>query len=92
MGTGYIPVSKIWDYADRLGLVENEYDRFETIIRMMDDAYVSGSKPASKPDKGPFMKDEVAVNDRAGVLKVLRRLAKPSQKPQPQRKPSGRSR
>lgn len=91
MEAGSIPVSKIEEYAARRGLEDDEADRFEAIIRMMDDAFLSGVAPPSNPDKGPVMRDEVSVTDGAGILKMLRRLAKPTPPIQHQPKPSGRS-
>lgn len=79
MGVGPIPVSKIEAYAKKLGLSPDEADRFEIILRRMDEAYVTESMP-TKPGE-PKMRDEVSIDDTRGILGLFRRLGKQKQPP-----------
>ncbi|WP_020178089.1 hypothetical protein [Methylopila sp. M107] len=72
MAEGRIPFEAIDRFADRAGMVASEeFDRFERMIRAMDDEFLERRRP-----KGKDAPDHVAsMKDGAAVVGLLQRLA-----------------
>lgn len=73
MAVGSIPQSKIRAYGiDEIGLEGDDLDFFISIIRRVDNAYLSNEAGITKSD--PHVRDEVSINNVAGVKSLLARL------------------
>lgn len=73
MGVGPIPASKIKAYAaEELELDGEELDRFFSIIRSMDDEYLSLTTSDSKTKSSKEI--EVPVSDVSGTRQLFRNL------------------
>ena len=71
MGEGRIPFEAIDRFADRAGLASGlEFDRFERMIRAMDDEFLDRRKPK---DKGEIA-NAVSTKDAGGVRDLLQRV------------------
>jgi hypothetical protein len=51
-GIGPIPLTAIWEYADRKGLDEGETDDLVDYMREMDGEYVKYKSKEARPDDG----------------------------------------
>ncbi|HVI27625.1 MAG TPA: hypothetical protein VM780_03085 [Hansschlegelia sp.] len=72
MDEGAIPFEAIERFAARAGIVEvEEFDRFERLIRSMDDEYRARRRPKGKGEAG----NTVSMKDGGGVLALLQRIA-----------------
>jgi hypothetical protein len=75
-GAGAIPLSSLWAYAERFGIVErDEFDRFKTIIWAMDGEYNPQEKNS---DTGIPNHRTVPMTDISGIKALLQRHAKPN--------------
>lgn len=78
MGVGPIPRSAIRSYAEEYGIIEDdEYDKFEQIIRSVDVNYLKLVNSFGKKDA----KATVPIHDVDGVKEVMSRLKARSAKP-----------
>lgn len=68
MSVGPIPVSAIDRYAEAMGLQSDEADRFCSIIRLMDAAYLADTAPSSEKKN---LRTEVSVDDTEGVKNLF---------------------
>ncbi len=77
MGVGNIPASKIRRYIqDELDLWGDAQDRAYSILRKVDDDYVSRANSSAKTSDGEPMADVVKADDLSGVKQLVRRLGK----------------
>jgi hypothetical protein len=73
MAEGYIPRSKIRSYGiDELGLDDDDLDFFISVMRRIDNGYLSNEAGVSSSDPNVF--DEVSASNVSGVRKLLARL------------------
>jgi hypothetical protein len=73
MAEGYIPLSKMKAYGvEDLGLSGDNLDFFISVMRRVDGGYLSNENGVSKND--PHVREEVSINNVAGVKNLLARL------------------
>jgi hypothetical protein len=73
MAEGYIPRSKIKAYAiDELGLDGDDLEFFISIIRRVDNGYLSNENGFTKSDSN--VREEVGIGNVSGVKRLLARL------------------
>jgi hypothetical protein len=73
MAEGYIPRSKIRSYGlDELGLDGDDLDFFISVMRRIDNGYLSNEAGVNQSD--PNVRDEVSASNVSGVRKLLARL------------------
>ena len=72
MVEGAIAFEAIERFAARAGIVDvEEFDRFERLIRAMDDEYRAKRQPKGKGEMG----NAVSTKDVGGVMALLKRIA-----------------
>jgi hypothetical protein len=75
MAEGPIPRSKIKDYGtDDLGLIGDELELFVSIMCRVDGGYLSNENEVNKSDPNSHIREEVSINNAAGVKNILSRL------------------
>jgi hypothetical protein len=73
MAEGYIPQSKIKSYgADDLALKGDDLEFFISVIRRVDNGYLSNETGVNKSD--PHVREEVSISNVSGVKNLLARL------------------
>ncbi|GBD48102.1 hypothetical protein METY_1315 [Methylopila sp. Yamaguchi] len=78
MGEGRIPFEAIDRFAIRSGIATtHEFDRFERMIRAMDDEFLERRKPKGKDDIG----GAVSIKDGAAIRDLLTKIAEKMEGP-----------
>jgi hypothetical protein len=78
MSLGPIPRSQLRRYADELELVGDLHDRFCKIISLVDVGYLLmlSNSPKSPPPREEKLRNVVTLDNKAGVIRLLNRVAK----------------